>query len=71
VVLEKVNFGCKYADIFFKLKVIVAETIEASAWGAVLIILKLLILPFYPKTKLENLLPNKDSKIYEQSFEKI
>ncbi|MFV5697265.1 gluconokinase [Flavobacterium sp. ZT3R17] len=60
------------ADIF-QMKVIVAETIEASAWGAVLIGSKAtgITVPFENKVG-KTFLPNKDHKeIYEQGFEKF
>ncbi|WP_035668658.1 gluconokinase [Flavobacterium sp. 83] len=60
------------ADIF-QMKVIVAETIEASAWGAVLIGFKArgITVSNHPKIG-KTFLPNKDSKeIYEQSFDKF
>jgi gluconokinase len=59
------------ADIF-QMNVIVAETIEASAWGAVLIgfTAKGLIIPKQRTGK--TFLPNRDCKeIYEQSFQKF
>lgn len=59
------------ADIF-QMKVVVAETIEASAWGAVLIGFKAkgLIIPKQKTGK--TFLPNRDCKeVYEQSFQKF
>ncbi|MFV5700410.1 gluconokinase [Flavobacterium sp. XS2P12] len=60
------------ADIF-QMKVIVAETIEASAWGAVLIGFKATGISVPKESKIGKIfLPNKDSKeIYEQGFEKF
>ncbi|MFV8342854.1 gluconokinase [Flavobacterium sp. XS2P39] len=60
------------ADIF-QMKVIVAETIEASAWGAVLIGFKATGICVPKESKIGKIfLPNKDSKeIYEQNFEKF
>jgi gluconokinase len=60
------------ADIF-QMKVIVAETIEASAWGAVLIGFKATGISVPKESKIGKFfLPNKDSKeIYEQGFEKF
>jgi gluconokinase len=60
------------ADIF-QMKVIVAETIEASAWGAVLIGFKATDIAVPTENKVgKTFSPNKDSKeIYEQSFEKF
>ncbi|MFV8325717.1 gluconokinase [Flavobacterium sp. ZS1P14] len=60
------------ADIF-QMKVIVAETIEASAWGAVLIGFKATgsIIPNHNSIG-KTFLPNKDHKeIYQQRFEKF
>lgn len=60
------------ADIF-QMKVIVAETIEASAWGAVLIGFKATDITVPSENKVgKSFLPNKNSKeIYEQSFKKF
>ncbi|KIA84790.1 gluconokinase [Flavobacterium sp. AED] len=60
------------ADIF-QMKVIVAETIEASAWGAVLIGFKATGITISNHTQIgKTFLPNKDHKeIYEQGFEKF
>lgn len=60
------------ADIF-QMKVIVAETVEASAWGAVLIGFKAAGIPVSNQPKSgKTFLPNKDSKeIYEQGFDKF
>jgi gluconokinase len=60
------------ADVF-QMKVIVAETIEASAWGAVLIGFKATDIAVPSENKIgKTFLPNIDSKeIYEQSFEKF
>ncbi|MBP6181053.1 gluconokinase [Flavobacterium sp.] len=60
------------ADIF-QMKVIVAETIEASAWGAVLIGFKAtgITIPNHNRIG-KTFLPNEDYKeIYEQGFEKF
>nr|WP_314896240.1 gluconokinase [uncultured Flavobacterium sp.] len=60
------------ADIF-QMKVIVAETIEASAWGAVLIGFKAtgITIPNHNRIG-KTFLPNKEYKeIYEQNFEKF
>ena len=60
------------ADIF-QMKVIVAETIEASAWGAVLIGFKATAMTIPTQNKTEKtFLPNENHKeVYEQSFEKF
>jgi gluconokinase len=60
------------ADIF-QMKVIVAETIEASAWGAVLIGFKATGLTLSNCNRIEKtFLPNEDYKeTYEQGFEKF
>ncbi|MFV8464108.1 gluconokinase [Flavobacterium sp. LB1P62] len=60
------------ADIF-QMKVIVAETIEASAWGAVLIGFKATGITISNHSRIGKIfLPNKDNKeIYEQGFEKF
>ena len=60
------------ADIF-QMKVIVAETIEASAWGAVLIGFKATGIAIPTQNKIgKTFLPNEDHKeIYEQHFEKF
>jgi gluconokinase len=60
------------ADIF-QMKVIVAETIEASAWGAVLIGFKATGITISNHTQIgKTFLPNKNHKeIYEQGFEKF
>lgn len=60
------------ADIF-QMKVIVAETIEASAWGAVLIGFKATDVAVPTHEKFGKIfLPNKNQiEIYEQSFEKF
>ncbi len=60
------------ADIF-QMKVIVAETIEASAWGAVLIGFKATAIEIPTENKAgKTFLPNRNHKeIYEQSFEKF
>jgi gluconokinase len=60
------------ADIF-QMKVIVAETIEASAWGAVLIGFKATGITISNHTRIgKTFLPNKNHKeIYEQGFEKF
>jgi gluconokinase len=60
------------ADIF-QMKVIVAETIEASAWGAVLIGFKATGITIPNHTRIgKTFLPNDDYKeIYEQRFEKF
>lgn len=60
------------ADIF-QMKVIVAETIEASAWGAVLIGFKATAIEIPTENKVGKIfLPNRNYKeIYEQSFEKF
>ncbi|WP_291100048.1 MULTISPECIES: gluconokinase [unclassified Flavobacterium] len=60
------------ADIF-QMKVVVAETIEASAWGAVMIGFKATGIDNPSQKKKEKLfLPNKTHKmVYEQSFEKF
>ena len=60
------------ADIF-QMKVIVAETIEASAWGAVLIGFKAtgITIPYHNRIG-KTFFPNKDVKeTYKQSFEKF
>lgn len=60
------------ADIF-QMKVLVAETIESSAWGAVLIGFKAIGLNIPNQNKIgKTFLPTEDYKnIYEQSFEKF
>lgn len=60
------------ADIF-QMKVIVAETIEASAWGAVLIGFKATGITISNHTRIgKTFLPNKDHKeIYDKGFEKF
>ena len=60
------------ADIF-QMKVIVAETIEASAWGAVLIGFKATAMTIPSPNKAgKTFLPNENHKeVYQQSFEKF
>ena len=60
------------ADIF-QMKVIIAQTVEASAWGAVLIGFKSKEIEVLPETLDGNVfVPNKKHKtIYEQSFTKF
>ncbi|MBP6182209.1 hypothetical protein [Flavobacterium sp.] len=55
------------------MKVIVSETIEASAWGAVLIGFKATGITVLNHNRVEKtFLPNEDCKeIYEQGFEKF
>ncbi|MFE3870476.1 gluconokinase [Flavobacterium sp. ZS1P70] len=60
------------ADVF-QMKVIVAETVEASAWGAVLIGFKATNIAVLAQNKVEKtFLPNRGVKeTYKQSFEKF